>query len=790
MSEEEIKRIFGQIYKGDSDCERKTSGLGLGLAIVHGMVAAMGGFISIESRISKGTHIHISIPQQVVDQKASICVKNNSEFQIVCYFNGEKYVRPEIAEYYSKMIGHIQTGLGLNIRRANSLNELKKMIEEHLVTHVFVADWEYEMDKKYFEDLSRKIYIKDEVQKRCHFKNIYIQKASPAIACNCGKGTLGLIFYRKERKAKMPAGAEKADWISNLKNAIHWYGNTILKDEYSIQQRMMHLILTAALIGGFASLIVTIGTGAYASAAVVTIILLLVLVSMYVSVKKNHVRLSGMLICFGANVIVFPLMFFVSGGMYSGMPVWFVLGLIFTWLLLKGRTCVIMFLLGFFAMGGSILLADKYPHLLTKMPEGYMVLDVIQAVFCVSCIFGIILKYQTNSYEKQRKQLLEHEAELLAANHAKSIFLANMSHEIRTPINGIINNLLSNAVKYTNEGRVELDVNFEGKSDAVIMLVITVRDTGIGIKKEDIGKLFENFTRVDEKKNRNIEGTGLGLKLTKNLVEMMGGEISVSSVYGQGSVFQARIQQHIKNHEPVGDFAKRYHEQMEKDNFETEMVYAPDARVLIVDDVPMNLLVERGLLKYTAVQVDTAENGMDALDKIQKWKYDLIFMDHLMPVMDGVECFHRMKEMENHPNITTPVIILTANAIIGAKEEYMQAGFADYLSKPVQEKELNAVLLKYLPKEKLSLRKLEDAQPTAAGTQKQGLAAVYGLDISTGLSYCMEDMDFYQEMIGEYLKNDKRTALEEFFVQEDLENYRINKELYDSLIKNSEYSLS
>lgn len=741
-------------------------------------------------------------------------------------------------------------------------------------------------------------YIKNEVEKRCHFKHIYFQKASSIIACNSGEGTWGLFFFRKERRTAAEKDDKRTRRESSVKRVINWYANTILKEEYSIQQRMMHLILTAALVGGSAALIATLAMGAYESVAVIMLILLLVFAAMYLSVKTNNMRMAGMLICFGANIIVFPLMFFASGGIYSGMPVWFVLGLIFTWLILKGWTCLIMFLLGFVTMTGCILVANRYPELLVEMPEGYMVFDVIQAIFFVSCIFGIILKYQNHLYEKQRKQLLEHEEELVAANHAKSTFLTNMSHEIRTPINGIIgmdtmllrecednetlreygkniqsasqsllsivndildiskiesgkleiipveyelfsvlndcynmtasraaekglefsislnpsmpcglygdevrvrqiiNNLLSNAVKYTNEGEIELHVDYEGKRDAIMMLVITVKDTGIGIKKEDIGRLFENFTRVDEKRNRNIEGTGLGLNLTKNLVEMMGGEISVSSVYGQGSTFQARIQQHIRNHEPIGDFSKRYHEQMERENLETELVYAPDAKVLVVDDVPMNLLVAKGLLKYTAVAVDTAESGMDALDKIQKDKYDLIFMDHLMPVMDGVECFHRMKEMENHPNITTPVVILTANAILGAREEYMQAGFADYLSKPIQEKELNAVLLRYLPPEKLSLRRLEDTQKETADIQNtesahaagkaqakegvqsateevKGLAAIPGLDISTGLSYCMDDMNFYHEMIGEYLKNDKHAALEEFLAKEDWENYRI-----------------
>ncbi|MDD6573164.1 MAG: response regulator [Thermoflexaceae bacterium] len=233
---------------------------------------------------------------------------------------------------------------------------------------------------------------------------------------------------------------------------------------------------------------------------------------------------------------------------------------------------------------------------------------------------------------------------------------------------------------------------------------------------------------------------------------------------------------------------------MESEKLDTEMVYAPDARVLVVDDVPMNLLVAKGLLKYTSIAVDTAESGMNALEKIRNEKYDLIFMDHLMPVMDGVEYFHRIKEMKNHPNITTPVVILTANAILGAREEYMQSGFTDYLSKPIQEKELNAILLKYLPQEKLSLRRIgktditveadpvEEPEQTTEEKNGQGLDGIAGLDIATGLTYCMNDMDFYKEMIEEYLKNDKRPAMEEFFTQEDWGNYT---RLYDELAKNA-----
>lgn len=177
MSEEQLKQIFAHFYKGDSDIERKTGGLGLGLAIVHGMVAAMGGFISIQSKVSVGTHVHVVIPQKVVNKQASICVKKSGEFQIACYFNGDKYVRPEIKDYYSMMIDHVRSGLGINIEQADSLEDLKKLVEKLPVTHVFVANWEYEMDRNYFENLSKKVFtvvFADDSMKLSQDSNVHV----------------------------------------------------------------------------------------------------------------------------------------------------------------------------------------------------------------------------------------------------------------------------------------------------------------------------------------------------------------------------------------------------------------------------------------------------------------------------------------------------------------------------------------------------------------------------------------------------------------------------------------
>lgn len=266
-------------------------------------------------------------------------------------------------------------------------------------------------------------------------------------------------------------------------------------------------------------------------------------------------------------------------------------------------------------------------------------------------------------------------------------------------IRQVMNNFLSNSAKYTHEGSITFGVDYEEKSEGEIWLIITVSDTGIGIKEEDLEKLFASFTRIEEKRNRNIEGTGLGLSLTKNLVDLMQGEITVKSIYEEGSCFTAKIPQKIIDKTPMGDFDKRYRQYIQQSEEQAISLCAPDAKILVVDDVPMNLIVVKGLLKATKIQIDTAKNGANCLELVQKNRYDIIFLDHLMPEMDGIETLQNMKLLEENPNRNTPVIMLTANAIVGAKEEYMEAGFTDYLTKPVQETLLHEMIMKYLPKE-------------------------------------------------------------------------------------------
>ena len=352
-------------------------------------------------------------------------------------------------------------------------------------------------------------------------------------------------------------------------------------------------------------------------------------------------------------------------------------------------------------------------------------------------------------------------------------------------IRQIINNFLSNAVKYTKEGNITFELDFEEKTDEQILLVITVRDTGIGIKEEDLGKLFESFTRIEEKRNRNIEGTGLGLNLTKNLVNLMGGEVFAESTYGKGSCFTAKIPQKIADAKPMGDFGKRYQQYLSTSDDDKLSFLAPDARILVVDDVTMNLKVVEGLLKATKIQIDTAVSGSECLECVKTTPYQMIFLDHMMPEMDGLETLEHMKNLADNPNAQTPVIMLTANAIVGAKEEYIEAGFTDYLTKPIRETELLEMILKYLPEELVcenggqGIEKSQDAQdmeqPEAGGEGAeplQRLEQLEGLDVKTGLIYCMNEEDFYIEMLQEFLQADKASQLKHFLAEEDWDNYR------------------
>ncbi|MBE6910750.1 MAG: response regulator [Ruminococcaceae bacterium] len=260
-------------------------------------------------------------------------------------------------------------------------------------------------------------------------------------------------------------------------------------------------------------------------------------------------------------------------------------------------------------------------------------------------------------------------------------------------------NLLTNAVKYTEKGSVTLDVGFEKLSDDKISLRFRVVDTGIGIKHENMNTLFAPFARIEEARNRAIEGTGLGMSITRRLLGLMGSELEVESVYGEGSTFSFAVEQPVVRWTPIGKFSGRFETAAAQRKAYRERFHAPEARVLVVDDTPVNLTVVQGLLKKTQVRVDTAESGPEALQKAAGERYDVIFIDHMMPGMDGVETLRRLREL---PGTAESVCVaLTANAVTGSRERYLEVGFDDYLPKPVDGAALEELLIRCLPPEKV-----------------------------------------------------------------------------------------
>ncbi len=261
-------------------------------------------------------------------------------------------------------------------------------------------------------------------------------------------------------------------------------------------------------------------------------------------------------------------------------------------------------------------------------------------------------------------------------------------------IRQVLVNLLTNAVKYTKEGSVRLSITGKVEGENAI-LRYSVEDTGIGIKPEDIDKLFEKFQRIEESRNRNIEGTGLGMNISIQLLKLMGSELKVESVYGKGSEFSFELVQGVVNPELLGDFKERIHENVTEYSYETSYV-APEAKVLVVDDNSINREVFRNLLKQTKIQVFDAESGQQAISMLEEDTYDIVFLDHMMPEMDGIETLHVIQD--RNLCVDTPIIMLTANAILGAREKYLEEGFDDFLSKPIMSDKLDEMILQYLPK--------------------------------------------------------------------------------------------
>ena len=334
-------------------------------------------------------------------------------------------------------------------------------------------------------------------------------------------------------------------------------------------------------------------------------------------------------------------------------------------------------------------------------------------------------------------------------------------------IRQVLTNICNNAVKFTKEGYVELSANYsEGDEPDSIILEFVIRDTGIGIRKDDLDLIFDKFRQVDMRLNRNVEGSGLGLSICKQLVELMEGTIEVDSVYGEGTTFTVRIPQKVLNRNKLSNYLV-YHKQEEK---KRSVFYAPSARVLVVDDNPVNLKILRGLLLHYEIDADTVLSGEEAVEKAKENTYDLILMDHMMPGMNGEDALNAIRDLPDKDKASVPVIAVTANAIRGMRDEFLRKGFTDYLSKPVETDKLEGVL-----KENLASNLFVSLEEEEEEEQVQLDIEIKGIDIDSGLVKTDGNAKDYLEILEIFAEYgpDKASEIENFAKEHDYENYVI-----------------
>ena len=372
-------------------------------------------------------------------------------------------------------------------------------------------------------------------------------------------------------------------------------------------------------------------------------------------------------------------------------------------------------------------------------------------------------------------------------NLAVDTNLPSMIYADEVRIKQVLVNLLGNAVKFTDEGSITLKMSGEPVDDIHCRLVTEIRDTGIGIREEDLKKIFSSFTQVDTKRNRSVEGTGLGLAISRRLVEMMGGKIRVESVYGEGTAFSFEIVCKVKDWRGIGRIEEK------RKDYSAEpfrvTVSARDARALVVDDNEMNLAVTSGILRPYGISVTAVASGTDAIDAFRREKYDIIFMDHMMPVMDGVETMQNLRKMPGGDDAV--IVALTANVFGGAKEEYKTQGFQDFLAKPIDPQKMDEVLRTWLkpslllplesgsnlPKKPVNAEKHLFPSPSGKEMDEsllKRLAAV-GISPAKGLHYCGGNWDLYQELLYRFVHDapGKRKDLQRFYEAGDLNNYAV-----------------
>jgi signal transduction histidine kinase/CheY-like chemotaxis protein len=344
-------------------------------------------------------------------------------------------------------------------------------------------------------------------------------------------------------------------------------------------------------------------------------------------------------------------------------------------------------------------------------------------------------------------------------------------------IRQVFTNLLTNAIKYTEEGTVTLKIEGDVINNFKVMLHCEVRDTGRGIKDEDMPNLFRAFRRIEEKKSRNIIGTGLGLPITYHILETMGSHLEVDSIYGVGSVFSFSLEQDIVDDTPIEDFRGQIRTHASSKNYKASL-YAPDAKVLVVDDNEMNRKVFINLLKAPQIQVTQADSGKACLKLVKEQKFDLIFLDHMMPEMDGIETLHHLKKMDHINHV--PVVALTANAISGAREMYLAEGFDAFLSKPIMPDKLEKMLMDLLPRDKiLETPDIPENEEMETAEMEEELPMIDGIDWNFAMTHFPDQKmllhtleDFYKMIMyeadkldGFYKRIDEEGQMDEYRIQ-------------------------
>ncbi|MDO5155946.1 MAG: ATP-binding protein [Eubacteriales bacterium] len=418
----------------------------------------------------------------------------------------------------------------------------------------------------------------------------------------------------------------------------------------------------------------------------------------------------------------------------------------------------------------------------SKIENGKM--DIVPATYDTP---SLIHDLYVMSYDRARKKNLDLEFEI-----DSNIPAEMYGDDVR--LRQIIMNLLTNAIKYTREGQVSFALSLKGKHDGMVKLRVSVKDTGIGIRQEDIDKMFSAFQRVDEDINRNIEGTGLGLSITMSLLKLMNTELKLESIYGEGSEFYFDLEQKIINEAPIGDMSEIIRSsEMTRKKYK-ESFHAPEAKILVVDDNEMNLQIVKALLKQTGIQITTALSGQASIELVKTNTYDVIFMDYMMPEMDGIETVKRIRKLSHNESANATIIALTANAIHGAREMFLGNGFDDFMSKPVKGEKLEEILIQYLPKElvmksdssndvEIDATVLENHEKPKKSL-KQFLQTTLKINMQDGLKYCMEDQDLYEEIVGLYASNNEVEALNTLYSEKNWKEYTVKIHAVKSNSKN------